>query len=102
MKKAQWTPTALDDVDAYAAYITSRGNLGAAGEWIDKADELADTAARHPQIGRIVPEIERRDLRELFFHSHRLIYRVKGGTVEVLRVWHASRRLRKKDLGEEE
>lgn len=102
MKKARWTPTALGDVDDYAAYITARGNPASARDWIARADELAATAAGQPRIGRVVPEFERSDLRELFFHSHRLIYRVKGAAVEVLRVWHAARRLREKDLGEEE
>jgi toxin ParE1/3/4 len=62
----------------------------------------ANMAARFPQIGREVPEFEQEDLRELFVHSHRLIYRVHENQVVVLRVWHGARLLRESDLGEEE
>lgn len=50
-----------------------------------------------------MPEFGKETIRELFFHSHRLIYRVmKSGGVEVARVWPASSLLHKSDLGEEE
>lgn len=64
-----------------------------------KAGELANNAAEHPEIGRVVPEFGREDIRELFLYSHRLIYRTRKKRVEVLRVWPAAMLLKPKHLG---
>ncbi len=102
MKEVVWSPEALEDADSYAAII-ELDSPATAARWLDKAEQLANQAARHPRIGRVVPEFGHEQIRELFFHSHRLIYRVKeSGTVEVVRVWHSARRLRESDLGEKE
>ena len=39
-----------------------------------------------PESGRIVPEYDRRDLRELLFQNYRIVYRVKGGEVQIAAV----------------
>lgn len=98
--KAGWTLLAQEDVDEYSAYI-AQDDLNAAERWFKAAGALADRAARHPQIGRVVPEFEDEDLRELFLYSHRLIYRVKGKQIEVLRVWHTKRLLTEAEVSAE-
>jgi toxin ParE1/3/4 len=51
--------------------------------------DLAD----FPNMGRSVPEWDQDDLRERIVYSYRLIYRLKGETVEVLAVIHGARLL---------
>lgn len=48
---------------------------------------------RFPDSGSIVPEYSRSDIREVFVHSFRLIYRIDGNEVRVLTVIHGSRQL---------
>ena len=49
------------------------------------------TLSKMPERGRIVPEIQLEEVREIIFKSYRIIYRVHGQQVEILRFWHASR-----------
>jgi plasmid stabilization system protein ParE len=53
-----------------------------------------------PQRGRIVPEFEDPAIREILFHSYRVIYHLDdpGASITVLRFWHAARGNPKIDL----
>jgi plasmid stabilization system protein ParE len=44
-------------------------------------------------MGRIVPEIDREDIRELLIQRHRIIYRLLPDEVEILTVHHGARPL---------
>ncbi len=54
---------------------------------LDRAQQAADC----PHSGRVVPEFQRDDLRELIHDPVRIIYRVRPEVVEVVRFWHAKR-----------
>ena len=49
-----------------------------------------------PRSGRVVPEFERSDIRELIVQSYRIVYRVRGEDVEILTVHHGARLLRER------
>jgi toxin ParE1/3/4 len=53
--------------------------------------EKADNLAEFPFFGRVVPEIDDPNVREIFVYSYRLIYEVKEGGVQVLAVVHGKR-----------
>ncbi|WP_437640537.1 type II toxin-antitoxin system RelE/ParE family toxin [Sorangium sp. So ce854] len=90
---AEWSPEALADLEDICAYI-ARDNPEAAEDWIDKLIRKADKASANPRAGRVVPEIEDPDIREVFLKSYRLIYRVERERVIVLTVLEGHRRLR--------
>jgi plasmid stabilization system protein ParE len=46
-----------------------------------------------PDSGRVVPEIERPDIRELIVLGSKVVYRVAGDAVTILAVRHAARLL---------
>ncbi len=46
-----------------------------------------------PDSGSVVPEYNRSDVRELFVHSFRIVYRIHDDEVRVLTVIHGSRQL---------
>ena len=50
-----------------------------------------DAVTRFPELGRIVPEYDRADVRELLQGSYRVVYRLKHGQAEVLTVFHGAR-----------
>lgn len=52
--------------------------------------ESIRTIESFPQKGRIVPEIQNESIREIFVHSYRIIYRIRG-SVEVAAIIHAKR-----------
>lgn len=51
---------------------------------VEKSEDLQD----FPLMGRMVPELQDSDIRELIFYSYRLIYRVSSDTIEVLTLIH--------------
>jgi len=49
-----------------------------------------------PGSGRIVPEIDRGEIREIKSGNYRIIYRLKGDADEIITVYHSSRLLDEK------
>jgi len=54
---------------------------------VEKTEELMV----FPEIGRIVPEIDDPNIRELFVYSYRLIYEITPNGIEILAVMHGRR-----------
>lgn len=88
--RIRWLKTALKNLNDEAAYI-ARDSPKAAKELVKRVLDGVDALAEHPAIGRPgrVP-----GTRELVITdtSYLVPYRVKGRTVEILRVFHGSRR----------
>jgi plasmid stabilization system protein ParE len=78
---------AIDRLAAIAEYIATE-NLSAAQKLVDEIFKRASDLKQFPQIGRIVPETERPDIREILFQNYRIIYRVKPKEVGILTVRH--------------
>jgi toxin ParE1/3/4 len=91
-----WTEFALDRVDEIAAYI-ARDDLDAAVRWTVELFDSVDQLAEFPESGRMVPELETQEVRELIYGPYRVFYHV-GPTVEVLTVQHGSMLLRPDEL----
>lgn len=54
----------------------------------------------HPQAGRVVPEIESEQIRELIQGNYRIIYKILSkGQVDILTVHHSARDLTKREIG---
>lgn len=64
-------------------------------EILKSVERLAD----FPEIGRIVPERMDARLREIFYGSYRIVYRLKGGAVEILTIVHMKRLRTPDNLG---
>ena len=83
-------PQALRDLAAIRRYI-ARDNPTAAHSWVSKLDQRARAAADAPWAGRVVPEVERPDVREVFLRSYRIVYRVADEEIHVLTVFEGHR-----------
>lgn len=88
----RWSRRAERNLEAIAAFI-AEDDPGAAEKWIDRLLERAELAAATPLAGRIVPEVGRPDVREVFVRTYRIIYRVESRGVFVLTVAEGHRRL---------
>ena len=98
--KLHFSPEAVADIIEYEALV-SREDVRAAEKWTELIFHKADRIAEFPESGRIVPEFDRPDLREVIVRSHRLVYRIRGKAVQIVRVFHSARLLRASELGEE-
>ncbi len=97
MARVTWTPQAADDLEATCLYIARDSTRYAqvfAAEVISSTERLAV----FPRSGRVVPEIEREDIREIIVAGYRLIYRLKNEEVQILTLHHGARLLDKNSL----
>ena len=97
MAQVRWTPQASDDLDAIAEFIAADSPHFAA-LFVIGVLESVERLVDFPQYGRVVPEIGDAAVREIILGNYRLIYRLRGGTAEILTVYHGARLLDPKSL----
>jgi len=85
-----WTLPAVNDLESIKDYI-SKDSVFYATRFIDKIIESAEVLAEHPEIGRIIPEVDNNALRELLFQNFRIMYRIQNDTVQIIAIIRASR-----------
>ena len=88
--KVVWTRDARLDV------LSIRGRIAldrpmVARRWATLLLQRVALLADFPRSGRIVPEFDEAELRDIVFGKHRVMYRVKNETVRIVRVWDARR-----------
>jgi plasmid stabilization system protein ParE len=87
-----WTDEAIADLEAIRDFIARTsphyGNVVAA-----RLAESMERVRSFPKSGRIVPELQRNEIREVIHGLYRLVYRFREDhdLVEVLTVFRASR-----------
>ncbi|HCE45054.1 MAG TPA: type II toxin-antitoxin system RelE/ParE family toxin [Lentisphaeria bacterium] len=97
MAKVRWTLQAVDDVDAIASYI-AKDSTHYAQMFAVKIFESVLQIENFPEAGRVVPEINQQNMREILLGNYRIIYRLKDDFIEILTVYHSSRLLNKNTI----
>lgn len=92
MAQIKWTLQSLDDIEAIANFI-ARDSIYYAQMFTTKVFEAVDRLELFSESGRIVPELNRKEIREVIFGNYRIIYRIKDDIVEILTVYHSARLL---------
>ena len=90
--RVEWSPRAVEDVEAIAAYIAADSPAYAAAV-VKKVAETTRRLSRFPFAGRVVPEFGEESIREQFAYSYRIIYRVQGEVITIAAVIHGKRLL---------
>ena len=85
--KIIWSPLAIDRTTEIAEYI-AQDNPSAAMIWVETLFDKVEILKSSPKSGRVVPESNRDDIRELIYGNYRLIYRVDKKILSVLTVRH--------------
>ncbi len=88
-RKVIWADAAVTDLDSAAEYI-SKDSPAYAASFVLRSLEAARSLRDLPERGRIVPELKRED-REIFVHSYRMIYRVEELRVSIVAFIHGRR-----------
>jgi plasmid stabilization system protein ParE len=92
MASLVWSPEALEDIESIASFI-ERDSAWFAKVVVSKIVGLAETIILNPEMGRVVPEIGQKNIRERFVYSYRVIYRIELEQILVVAVIHGSRLL---------
>jgi toxin ParE1/3/4 len=87
-----WSPRALADVEAIAAYIALDSPTYAKAV-VRTVVSSTRTLARFPRSGRKVPEFDDENTRELIAYSYRIIYTLEPDQVTITAVIHGKRML---------
>ena len=93
MVKLIWTDQAIDDLGDIGSYIAENSERYAKLT-VKKLYERADILKEFPLAGRIVPEKNEVNVRELIEGSYRIIYEIfPENLIYILTVYHSSREL---------
>jgi toxin ParE1/3/4 len=95
--KIQWSPLAVDRVSEIADYI-AQDNPPAAEKWINSVFDRVKQVKDFSRSGRYVPEVKRKDIRELLFGNYRIIYRIDTKSISILTVRHYKQILPVQDI----
>ncbi len=93
MVKVNWTFKALEDIDEIAEHIAEYSSRYAS-QLIEDFFKKGDLLSNFPRMGRVVPEMRNRDIRELIHKNYRIIYYIIDAShIDILTVHHSSRPL---------
>ncbi|MCK4249527.1 MAG: type II toxin-antitoxin system RelE/ParE family toxin [Candidatus Omnitrophica bacterium] len=100
MVKLTWTPQALHDVEVICDLIAEDSGQYARF-FANKVFSIAERIEEFPESGRIVPEVDQPNIREVILGNYRIIYRLLEAEIQILTVYHSARLLRLDQLKEE-
>ena len=84
-----WTLPARQDLLNAIEYVVQQ-SAPAAERLLNRLEAAAASLTESPDRGRIVPELGHPS-RELIVDDYRLVYRVRGAEIQILRVIHGKR-----------
>ncbi|MBE9048605.1 type II toxin-antitoxin system RelE/ParE family toxin [Pleurocapsales cyanobacterium LEGE 10410] len=95
-----WTNQALHKLNKFVDYI-AQDDVVTAENWALKLIEKTDQLIEQLESGRIVPEYNEPNLRELIFGNYRVIYRMRKeeNIIYIQTVWHVRQDPPKSSVG---
>ena len=92
--KIIWSETSKADLSNIHDYI-SEDSKYYAGNFVLKIVKSVEKIIDFPEIGRVVPEFNTKNIREIFVKNYRIIYRLENDKIFIVTVIHGSRLLKK-------
>ena len=87
--KVHWTDTAIGHLRSLHAYI-GQSSPEYAQRVVDRLTRRSQQIGDFPQSGRIVPEAEFPQIREVLEGPYRVMYHIKSEQVDIIAVIHGS------------
>lgn len=98
MVQIRWTFQAKDDLKTIGEYI-KLDSIRYAKLQVIKLKTRTHILNTHPYAGRVVPEIESEEIRELIEGNYRIIYKVvSSSNVDILTIHHSARDLTQRTI----
>ena len=85
--RVHWTDNAIAHLVDIYEYIANDSPVYAK-RMVDRLTRRSEQIADFPMSGRMVPEYEADDIREMIERPYRIIYRIKPDQIDVLAVIH--------------
>jgi toxin ParE1/3/4 len=90
--KIIWSSQAFEDLRDIVTFI-AQDNPKVAESYGYQLMSKVDVLAQFPQIGRVVPEEQDENIREIIFRPYRIVYQVlaEQQVIAIARIWHGAR-----------
>jgi len=95
MAEIIWSGLAKDHLQEIDSYII-KGSPFYSIIFIDKLIDSVEKISSFPECGRIVPEFENKNLREVFFHQYRIVYFLQNDLIKIVAIIHGAMDIQKK------
>jgi len=98
MVKIVWTDLSVSELKDIYDYISIDSKRYAKNQ-VERIKSKTLILKTMPEIGRIVPELESSEIRELIEGNYRIVYRIKTRDyIEIITVHHTSRNLYSREI----
>ena len=95
--KIVWSYIAVGNLIENNRYI-AKENPDAARSVINDIYEAGNRIKEFPDKGRVVPEIGKANVKEIFCRNYRIIYKVDSKRITILTVRHMRQQLKKENI----
>ena len=87
--------SAFDDLEDIRAWYRDQQQVPEVGDRLVKEIiSQIERLAEFPESGRIVPEFNIENLREIIYAPFRIVYRLDGNKIKIVRIWRCERLLK--------
>lgn len=90
MVKVEWSPLARDELNEIIDYI-AQDSIEYAVSFYKEVHKKVQDLITFPKMGRIVPELDDPNIREVLLKNYRIIYKILEVKLQIVRVLHGSR-----------
>ncbi|MCL6573436.1 MAG: type II toxin-antitoxin system RelE/ParE family toxin [Bacillus sp. (in: Bacteria)] len=90
MVDLRWAESAVKDLEDICNYIANDSEEYARN-FARRIIDTIETITTFPNSGRIVPEFNNDRIREKILLNYRIIYRINGSRMEIIRIIHHAR-----------
>lgn len=83
--------SAIDDLQAIQIYYKEQGVPLIGKEFVRAILDHSTMLSQHPDVGRVVPEFNQANIRELIHSPFRIVYLRQTTELVIIRVWRGER-----------
>lgn len=87
-----WSDEAKAHLDGIYQYIKPDAPFYAT-QTVDRLTRRVEQLIAHPRSGRVMPNYDDENLRELIARPYRLIYRIRPDRIDIIAVFHSAQQL---------
>jgi len=91
MNRVVWTAPAVSDLESIREYI-ARDSEVYADAVLSEIFDAVDQLIAYAESGRVVPELNEKQTRELIVGNYRVMYDIQADTIRILTVLHGARK----------
>ena len=88
-----FSKSAIEDLEGIKEYYLGQGVPQIGQDFVTAIIGHIETLSIHPEIGRVVPELNEELIRELIHPPFRIVYVRESKSINIIRVWRSERLL---------